>query len=264
MLKMIHYKLFSKTLRYNITRIFAIFSKLIPNNSELTIVSGANDDFFESLCYNLLESIKQHETAKVIVWDLGLCEKNLNYLLQSYPHVKLMKFEFSKYPDYFSLKSQSYGFKSVCIWESIKISETKYLFWLDAGCKLTGRLNAVRYLLNIYGFYSPFSSTTTGELTYKSVLDHFENGHLEIGNKKMLNGACVAINVFNPKSFSIIREWYDLTFNKELLIPKGSNRENHRQDQSLLTLIYYSRYDTVPLLCGRTYKFKLHCNKNLI
>lgn len=44
-------------------------------------------------------------------------------------------------------------------------------------------------------------------------------------------------NLFWVRDF--IDEFYDLSTNKECISPVGSYCENHRQDQVLLTILYY-------------------------
>ena len=56
----------------------------------------------------------------------------------------------------------------------------------------------------------------------------------------------------------IIWEWLQLSKIKDFIQPEGSNRRNHRQDQSLLSLIYYSKKKNVPMLARILYKVKLH------
>ena len=77
----------------------------------------------------------------------------------------------------------------------------------------------------------------------------------------MLSGGVVGLSIHNSKAIALIAEWYHYTYNKKLLAPDGSNRDNHRQDQSLLSLCYYSRFAQVPLLATRLYHVKIHLNK---
>jgi hypothetical protein len=239
---------------------FAVFNKIVPCNDKLTIITGASSQFFDSLYNNLLLSILKYEPdSPIIVWDLGL-DKNQIHQLEIFPNVRISKFDFSKFPNYFSLQFRTFAFKSVCIFETISDQvSTDFVFWLDAGCKLTGRLNAIRRLLKIYGFYSPYSRTTVDDLTVPLVIKHFALE--ERAKERMINAAVIGVNRNNFEAFQIIREWYDLTFNKDLLAPDGSDNSNHRQDQSLLACVYYSRKSRIPLLCQRYYKFKVHCNK---
>jgi hypothetical protein len=243
----------------HIANAFEKLCNFLPSKEKLTIVTGANSPFYDSLCNNLLKSILQFENADIVVWDLGLTNVQLLRLKEDFPKVFIKTFNYDLYPNYFDVnRFPDYAFKSVCIYETLLTISTKYLLWLDAGCGINHRLNSVRYLLKIYGFYSPFSSTNNELLTYKSVISHFNFTSGNIGHKQMLSSGIVGIDRNCFKAISIIREWYDLTFNRELLAPTGSNKSNHRQDQSLLSCVYYSRKKNMPILASRFYNILVH------
>ena len=54
----------------------------------------------------------------------------------------------------------------------------------------------------------------------------------------------IGFNAENKLAVEIVNEWAEKSKNKDLISPKGSSRKNHRQDQSLLTLIAY-KHDIV-------------------
>ena len=54
-------------------RIFGKISKSLHATGDMTIVTGANAPFYESMRDNLLSSVLRYEPhAHVIIWDLGL------------------------------------------------------------------------------------------------------------------------------------------------------------------------------------------------
>lgn len=54
-------------------RLFGLISKKISCSGNMTIITGASSDFYESLRKNLLESIIRYENAaNIIIWNLGL------------------------------------------------------------------------------------------------------------------------------------------------------------------------------------------------
>jgi len=242
-----------------------ITNHIFCSNKQMTIVTGANDEYFETLMDNLLDSIRKYEPCSfVVVWDLGLKLVQREFILEKYPHVELRSFDFSKYPEHYTLSRQSYAWKSACIYETCLQCKCELLFWLDAGCKLKGHLNSVRKVLQLYGFYSPYSRTTVEEMTYKSVLDSFSFLSKGSFNKRMLAGGIVGVDINSKLAKSIIWEWWQFSKDSKMIIPEGSNRENHRQDQSLLSLIYYKHRNDVPLLAQRYYDFLSHQRKDNI
>ena len=61
----------------------------------------------------------------------------------------------------------------------------------------------------------------------------------KIFKKRNLASGMVGFNSNNDIALKIVTEWYEKSKDKELIAPEGSSRSNHRQDQSLLTLISY-------------------------
>lgn len=257
---MLFVTLYQKTFRW--------ICKLLPMNlksrrNSLAIVTGANSPFYESSRDNLLKTISKYENhAEIYYWDLGLSETEVAELQRLFPFIHIIPFDYDKYPYFYALEYHNYAFKSACIYETMKIAQTHYLFWLDAGCAIKDSLKAVRVLLKIYGFYSPNSSTSISALTYPTVIkDFLPERFIHIAKSRMLSGGIVGVNLWDFSAVQIIREWYQLTSDLSLLTPEGSNRENHRQDQSLLSLVYYSRKKCLPLLQRRYYEFMVHLNK---
>ena len=54
-------------------RLFGKVSKILKCSGDVTIITGANAPFYESLVNNLLSSILRYEpNANLIIWNLGL------------------------------------------------------------------------------------------------------------------------------------------------------------------------------------------------
>lgn len=232
----------------------------------MTIITGANEPFFDSLINNLLSSVAVFEpTSFVYVWDLGLTDEQKKTLQEwyKYNHISgsIIDFPFDKLPAHFSMKCWNYAFKSYCIYNTIIKRETKYYLWLDAGCGIKKTLNPERNLLRLYGFYSPYSSTSISRYTHPTVMNAFGIDITKYDNNRMLSGGVVGCDISDISAFNLIVEWKNLAYNKDILAPQGCSLENHRYDQSLLSLCYYSRYSKVPLLANRLYNVAIHLNK---
>lgn len=64
-----------------IVKVFNAFSKVVHDNGSLTICTGANAPFYESMRDNLLASIVKYEPkTKLVIWDLGLLDSQLSEL----------------------------------------------------------------------------------------------------------------------------------------------------------------------------------------
>lgn len=228
---------------------------IFPSSDELTIVTGASSNHFKSLL-QLLESIYQYEKADVVVWDLGLTPDEATELLNKFPTIKHYKFDYSKYPDYFSIAAGENAWKAAVIQEIYAISKFN-LLWLDAGCVIDHRLNTIRYLIKMYGFYCPFSQGTIEQWTHKNTINYFKLTR-NIKNKYLLSSGIVGCNKKSKKSKLILSEWYKHSFTRDAIAPIGSNRQNHRQDQSLLSILFYKYFRKNPFLCRYLYNIKTH------
>jgi hypothetical protein len=61
------------------------------------------------------------------------------------------------------------------------------------------------------------------------------------------DGAIVGVDLTNQGAVRVLEEWAHLAQQKDCIAPPGSDRENHRQDQAVLTLLYYAYTDTKDL-----------------
>ena len=121
------------------------------------------------------------------------------------------------------------------------INEEGLTIWFDAGDKLTGNLNKIKIILTFYGFYSPLSNGYVEQWTHRSTLESLHISK-KIYRKRMLNAAIIGINPKNIEYKNFIKSWSKLSLNKDLIIPEKSGKHNHRWDQSLLTIGFYSSF----------------------
>ena len=59
------------------------------------------------------------------------------------------------------------------------------------------------------------------------------------GERKQLNAAIVGVNHTFPSTRALVDEWLARAMEESIIAPPGSSRDNHRWDQSLLTLLAY-------------------------
>ena len=95
-----------------------------------------------------------------------------------------------------------------------------------------------------YGVYSPFSNSEKTiesiELNHPKSVKHY--GISEYEHKNNLtsrSGNMVSINYSSKSGKEILDEWYNASLNKNIIIPEGSSRNNHRQDQTILSILMY-------------------------
>lgn len=233
-------------------------------NHELIILTGCDFTFYDSFV-QLIKSIRQYEKSiKIIFYDLGLSDIQATELKNNYPLIEYKKFNFKKYPSFFSQRDSfnklgSYAWKSAIILQEIKSNKSN-LIWLDTGNIITKNLNNVRIVLNFSGFLSPLSNGTIEQWTHNKTLEYMSVSN-KILNKRNLTGGIIGVNPNDEKSLNLIEEWQYFSAIEECISPLGSSRKNHRQDQSLLSILFYKKQNKFIHLKSKDI-FNIKVNQN--
>lgn len=252
--------------------LFIFFLKLIKTikkektiNNRTKILTASDNDYFPKLI-NLLKSIYLYEkNSETCVIDLGLSKENLNILRTEFKNTQIKLFKFNNYPDFFRKRDEfnklgSYAWKGTSVFNEYKEdnSKIKYLLWLDAGCVLLGSLDNARLILDVVGFYSPYSEKKIHQFTHPVTLNKFSLSS-KILSRKNLSSGVVGFNVHNTKAINIIEKWNEYSQIKDIISPQGSSRTNHRQDQSVLTILGNLEFERYKLLKRfSTINIKIH------
>ena len=211
---------------------------------ELNIVTGS-DNFFYSSLLQLIENINKYENnSNLIVYDLGLNKYQLEELRIKYPKLVIRKFNFEEYPTFISLRDEhnklgQYAWKSIILKKELN-ENTEPVIWFDTGNLIKKRLTYLRIIISAYGFYSPLSDGTIYKWTHEGSIDLLEVDDSTL-KKRNLTGGIVGVNKNFPKVISLINKWEEYCRIENYIAPKGSSRENHRQDQSLLSILKYQK-----------------------
>jgi|LauGreDrversion4_2_1035121.scaffolds.fasta_scaffold137149_3 hypothetical protein len=215
----------------------------VLHRKNIYIISGADSSHFKSLL-QLINSIHAINPSGVTlkIYDLGLEINEINYFKNLHPKIPLLKFDYANYPDYFDIKVNSgeYAWKSqVFKMEFDKTRKGEFLLWLDAGCFIRKKILLIKASLLFYGFYSPLSGGSIKKLTHPQTIE--ELCLHQYAECQMLSAGLIGVKN-SPINKMLIDEWSKHSFKKSIIAPCGSNRSNHRQDQSLFSLLLYSIY----------------------
>ncbi len=233
-----------------------IFTKRI-HNKEFIIVTGTDSSHYKSL-KQLLSSIHLHEPfTKTIVFDLGMTLLERNKLKNRFKEIEIRSFNYSKYPEYFNvnINAGEYAWKPVIIIEILNEYRCS-VCWMDAGNVITSPLSIIKKIMNLVGFYSPYSSGRISEWTHPKTLK-FIGISKKLLSKQNLNGACIAINYKNNNVRNVVYKWEKCALEKKCIAPEGSNRNNHRQDQATLSVLAH-KFKIVNTIFSKYYGFKIH------
>lgn len=207
---------------------------------DVVIATGSSQNH-EKYLINLLNSILLNCGNVIIcVWDLGLSNSisnTLSNLSFKKTPIYLMKFDFKQYPLYFNIKKRAgeYAWKPVIIRETYNKFK-KYLIWLDAGCELNGTINSIIKYIKKNDLWSLTANHSIKKYTYYKTIKYF-NVNESVINNTCCSAASIGFKYPSKLVDNILNEWYNCAFDKNCIAPQGSNRNNHRQDQSAFSII---------------------------
>tara|TARA_A100001035_G_C27768772_1_gene495141 strand:+ start:261 stop:1451 length:1191 start_codon:yes stop_codon:yes gene_type:complete len=222
--------------------IYLLFFYFKKAPEKINIITAADKNFFDPLLELLKSTHNYPFVAQTVVYDLGLDKNQSSELLNQFPHIVLKKFDFSKNPSFVSKRDEfnklgSYSWKSSIILSEIKKS-SNLILWMDSANLIGPKNRNVIKIIYEKGFYSPYSKGTINDWTHELTLQELKvSEHLQ--TKRNLTGGLIGINPNNKKIVSFIEAWNKACLNENIISPLGSNRQNHRQDQSLLSIFFY-------------------------
>ena len=119
---------------------------------------------------------------------------------------------------------------------------------MDAGNIITGPLTPIIETALKTGFWRTSSIGTIGRWTHPDMLKYFDLPADWMANEEMLAATSVAFNTQNESAIKLLSDWAKHAKIKECIAPEGSNRDNHRQDQALLSVL--AGMDNWPTIKG--------------
>lgn len=217
------------------------------------IILTAADDAYINTCIDFIESYTLCYT-KLVIYNLGFNKDNLQKIKniqQKYSFI-LKTFNYDLYPEHVDLRkyngiSCSYAFKPIIIYNEAneKSNNNKIIIWMDSANRFNNN-NILQMCLfsKQYGFYSPISA-------YENTIESIELNNHKIVREygitsdehktklKSISANIISIDYSNNAGFYILNNWYNDSLNKDKICPEGTNRNNNRQDQTILSIIVY-------------------------
>lgn len=198
----------------------------------ITIVTAASDNHARSM-FNLIESVKTFAPHhRLVVYDLGL---------HKYPYEGAVPYKGPAWHDVTRPSAGGYAWKPAIIRE-VANQYGGVVLWLDAG-NLVHEPLELRVIPAIveYGFYSPLSAGSVGDWTHPKTIAVIRppKAVLTVQNR---NGAIIGFDTTSSIGWHILDRWSRLCRDKDVITPEGSSRENHRQDQAVLSVLAAHAY----------------------
>ena len=216
-----------------------------PYQNDIIFVTAAEKNYFKQL-ESLLESYYKHLKNELIVYDIGLEYEHIKYLENKYNNLTIKKFRFNQYPkfvgEYFDDKLGNYAWKPIIVNELIQHYKSKVV-WLDAGNLVTKKIVFLKIALTASGIVVPTSSNTIKDWTHSQTIEYVGINNKYLDNNNYASGL-IGFDYKSKKSKKIAELWSKFSQIQECISPSGSSRENHRQDQAVLTLLLYKYFFT--------------------
>ena len=221
------------------------------------IITGASDNHYLTVM-NMIDSfIRYNDTHKLIIYNLGLEESKWNHIKEKYNHHDFIfkVFDYSKYPEWFNINIEAghYAWKPTIIYNTFLEYTDEIVVWMDAGNLINENLQKLESFLIDNYIYSATSGGTIKEWTHPSTIEYLDCTNT--GNENR-NGACLGFNTKIGLVKDFITEFYNCALDKNCIAPDGSSRKNHRQDQSIFSVLFYK------YLCDQNKTFYSNDNSN--
>lgn len=229
-----------QAIRSFLRRLELLPSLLVParrGQDDLLVVTGADSSHFRSLM-QFLGSLRRHEPhVRCVAWDLALTVEERAELARRFPDVELRTFDYSVHPSWFWIKVDAgcYAWKPVIVSDMAR-EHDGLLVWMDAGNELVRDLDPIRRILRFHGFYSPRSPGRVRDWTHPGTLRRLLVPARFLDSINLASGLA-GFDLRHPRARVLIEAWRAGALDKETIAPAGSNGENHRQDQALLTVL---------------------------
>lgn len=222
------------------------FQKLFDNN--IVFVSAADYKYFDNLI-KLIDSFYKHLDNTLLIFDIGITEVQNNYLINNYKNLVIKKFDFNQYPKFieknFDGKLGSYAWKAIIVNQVLHQSMSKVV-WLDAGNLITKRIILLKIALTTSGIVVPTSSNSINKWTHPKTIEYIGINNKNL-NKNNYASGLVGFDYNSVKAKKVSDMWSKYSQIEDCIAPPGSSRENHRQDQAILTLLLYKYFFNAPL-----------------
>jgi hypothetical protein len=161
-------------------------------------------------------------------------------------------FNYHKYPAYFNIhiNAGEYAWKPVIIEEVMNELGEEYkgeLLWCDAGNKVNGSLSFLIDIIKKNAIYSPISDGSISKWTHPKTLQSLQiHQRNPILRMRMRAGGFCGFDLSQSEVRNFIQLLSKFAQTKSVIAPEGSSRKNHRQDQSILSILYYMFMKSFP------------------
>ena len=222
------------------------------------MITGASDNHALASFNCLFSMVLADPYASYLYIDLGITEEETRILfshfdtihqiqlkMQSTGFLAFRKFNWSSFPKWMWIignieRQNGYAWKVISYmdaamaWKAITI-------WNDGGNIIRKGLSRELTNARVDGVYSPPSTGSQNRWTHKDTSSFLLNNHLiEMFDKNGPNasGGFVVSDWSNTHAINkVLYPWLQCAYTQKCITPRSSNKDNHRQDQAVLSAL---------------------------
>lgn len=210
------------------------------------IVTAANHLYYKSFCQLMYSyhRAKEYQNSNVIFFNLGLDQDQADKIIHQkesiFKNVEYRVFPFDEYPEFVQPQYMTWAWKPIII-DKVLNEKKGNIFWMDSANQILKNLKPLWKVIQETGSYIPLCGTgLLTEFTMQQTLDGIGVPKSQYQSRNRAGNTC-AFSFHNKDALKLVKEWKNLCLIKEYVLPDGSNRSNHRGDQSILSSLIVSR-----------------------
>jgi hypothetical protein len=208
----------------------------------MKIITGADEKYAENVIQFIMTVYINVPNAaqKLVVYDLGLSIITLKYLREKYSDLEIMRFPYEEYPPFFNIKENAgqYGWKPAIMERVAERFPEETIIWMDSRNIVLDDLHDLTCFIEQNGIFTGISSGNVAKWTHPGTLEYMNCDPCLLDNI-CRNAACVGFDLRKQYVRELLHKWCELSKIEDCIAPVGSSRMNHRQDQAILTILFY-------------------------
>lgn len=218
-------------------------------SANLIVVTAASSNHFGAL-RQMLHSLRRLD-ARVECYDLGLTAGEAN-ALPRWDGFFYHRFDYAAYPSHMNVavNAGEYAWKPVIVAEVIEraraAEDASDVLWADAGCYFHALRPIAQRIASTGGLWVRRSPGTMQQWTHPLMFDFLRADPAAYGSKQNADATLVGFAVGSAAPHvreavyrDVVLPWKTCAMEKDCIAPRGSSRENHRQDQAVLSYLVH-------------------------
>jgi hypothetical protein len=215
------------------------------NETDRVVATGASANHFKTLRNFLLNGLPGY-SGHVVVYDLGLTLEQhdaIAALSRLRDGIELRRFPFAEHPFHVS-QLQLYAWKPIILHDLLL--EHASVLWMDSGnLAHDGAVDAAFAIIDEHGFFGVAGSCVVGSKTHPATLDRFA-AH-PVADRPFAIGGAFGVSRASAALAAVAAPLRACAAEAACFAPPGSTLDNHRQDQSILSVLaHLTHHPLVP------------------